>query len=210
MLKLTMKFLSLFLFLFLNTFFAFNNGPISEEVMKKAERKYSGSVVSRYLEYNKMLAKAQHSNLQSKLQIVNNFFNKITYQSDIETWKQDDYWATPLEFLARNKGDSEDFVIAKYFALKTLEVDTKKLYFAYVNATEFKHPHMVLSYFETPSSDPLILDNIKPEVLNASLRVDLTPVYNFNANTLTKLSKSHQNTHKKWEKLIKRVKRNKL
>ena len=205
-----MKFLSLFLFFFLNTIYAFNDGPISEKVMKKAERKYSGSVVLRYIEYNKMLSKAQHSNLQSKLHIVNDFFNKITYQSDIKIWKQDDYWATPFEFLARNKGDSEDFVIAKYFALKTLKVDTKKLYFAYVNSKDFKQPHMVLSYFETPSSDPLILDNINPEVLNASLREDLTPVYNFNANTLTKLSKSDQSTHKKWEKLIKRVKRNKL
>lgn len=205
-----MKFLSLILLLFLNTYFAFNDGPISEKVMKKAERKYSGSVVSRYLNYNKMLAKAQHLNLQSKLLIVNEFFNEINYQSDSEVWKQDDYWATPFEFLARNKGDSEDFVIAKYFALKTLKVDTKKLYFAYVDSKEFKRPHMVLSYFETPNSDPLILDNINPKVLNASVREDLTPVYNFNANTLTNLTKSHQNTHEKWEKLIKRVKRNKL
>ena len=205
-----MKLLSLIILLFLSTLLAFNDGPIPEKVMKKAERKYSGLVVSRYLGYNKMLRQAEHLNLHNKLNLVNEFFNNIIYQSDIKNWKQDDYWATPLEFLARNKGDSEDYVIAKYFALTTLKVDPTKLYFAYVNSTQFKRPHMVLSYFETPESDPLILDNINPEVLKASQRTDLTPVYNFNINTLHTLSKSDQSTHKKWEKLIKRVKRNKL
>ncbi len=205
-----MKLLSLIILFFISTLFAFNGGPISEKIMKKAERKYSGHVLSRYLSYNTMLEQAEHLNLNNKLNLVNEFFNSVTYESDIKTWKQDDYWATPLEFLGRNKGDSEDFVIAKYFALITLNIDPKKLYFTYVNSTEFKQPHMVLSYFETPQSDPLIIDNLNPEILKASQRSDLTPVYNFNANTLHTLSKSNKSTHKKWEKLINRVKRNKL
>lgn len=205
-----MKLLILIILLFLHTLLAFNDGPIPEKVMKKAERKYGGLVVIRYLEYNKMLRQAKHLNLPNKLTLVNEFFNKIPYQSDTKNWKQDDYWATPLELLARNKGDSEDYVIAKYFALKTLKIDPKKLYLTYVNSEEFKRPHMVLGYFKTPTSDPLILDNINPEILSASQRDDLTPVYNFNINTLKSLSQSDQSTHKKWEKLIKRVKRNKL
>ncbi len=205
-----MKILSLLILLFLPVLFAFNDGPISQKVMKKAQRKYSGLVVSRYLAYNEMLKQAEHLNLPNKLALVNDFFNKIPYQSDSKNWKQDDYWATPLELLARNKGDSEDYVIAKYFALKTLDIDPKKLYLTYVNSKEFKRPHMVLSYFETPTSDPIILDNINSKILSASQRDDLTPVYNFNANTLKNPSNSDQNTHKKWEKLIKRVQRNKL
>lgn len=188
---------------------AFNDAPISEEVMKKAERKYSGSVVSRYLAYNKMLAEAKHVSERNKLQMVNSFFNTLPFQSDIQNWKQEDYWATPLEFLARNKGDSEDYVIAKYFALKTLKVDTKKLYFTYVNSKELKRPHMVLSYFESSDANPFVLDNINPEILSASDRDDLTPIYNFNADTVKSL-KNKQSTHKKWKKLIKRVQRNKL
>jgi len=205
-----MKLFSLIILLFLSPLLAFNGGAIPEKVMKKAERKYSGMVVSRYLTYNKLLKQAEHANLNHKLDLVNDFFNSISYKSDLTNWKRDDYWATPLEFLARNKGDSEDYVIAKYFALVTLKVDSKKLYFSYVNSSEFKQPHMVLSYFETPESDPLILDNINPKIMRASQRTDLTPVYNFNASTLNKLSQSDKSTHKKWEKLIKRVKRNKL
>lgn len=189
--------------------FAFDGGNIPEEVMKKAERKYGGFVVSRYLAYNALLRTAKPLSEQNKLKMVNDFFNNINFLSDIENWKQEDYWATPLEFMARNKGDSEDYVIAKYFALKTLGVNPKRLYFTYVNAKRLKAPHMVLSYFESPQSDPLILDNLSKTIAAASKRTDLTPVYNFNADTI-KDSPQQQGTHKKWEELNQRVKRNKL
>lgn len=202
----------LILTLFHINIFAFNEGPISAEVMKKAERKYSGLVVSRFLKYNKMLEQAEQLSVRNKLQLVNDFFNQIPYKSDIKNWKQEDYWATPLELLARGKGDSEDYVIAKYFALHTLGVDGKQLYFTYVDSSTFNRPHMVLSYFETPSSEPFILDNMNKEILSASQRADLSPVYNFNPNiTQGKEGKDLQlGSHKKWEKLYKRVKRNKL
>jgi len=192
--------------------FAFNGGPIPPKVMKKAERKYSGLVVSRFLEYNKLLNEAQHLSPRNKLQLVNNFFNKVPFKSDIKNWKQEDYWATPLEFLARNKGDSEDYVIAKYFALETLGIDTSKLFFTYVESSKFNRAHMVLSYFETPEDEPFILDNMDPEIKSAHARDDLSPVYNFSPSSSSKeQSQSLQlSTHKKWEKLYKRVKRNKL
>ncbi len=197
------------LILFATHISAFNGGPIPEKVMKKAERKYGGPVVSRFLEYNTLLENSKHFSLHQKLQTVNNFFNKVPFKSDIKNWKTDDYWATPLEFLARYKGDSEDYVIAKYFALKTMGVDTQKLYFTYVNSKKFKRPHMVLSYFITADSDPFILDNINPEILPASKRDDLTPIYNFNP-TINEQDESQATTHKNWKKLYKRVKRNKL
>jgi len=192
--------------------FAFNGGPIPVDVLKKAERKYGDLIVSRYLGYNKVLADAEYIPNRLKLKRINDFINQIPFQSDKTNWKREDYWATPLELLARNKGDSEDYVIAKYFALKTLKVDTKKLYFTYVNSKKFDRAHMVLSYFETPSSEPLILDNMNPEILAASQRPDLTPVYNFNPglDQGKDTEKLKQSTHKKWEKLHKRVKRNKL
>lgn len=197
------------LLLFCSSAFAFNGQSIPESVMKKAERKYGGFVVSRYLAYNKMLRIAEPLSERSKLKLVNDFFNIIPFLSDAENWKQEDYWATPLEFLARNKGDSEDYVIAKYFALKTLGVDPKRLYFTYVNAKRLKTPHMVLSYFESPQSDPLILDNISADIETASNRTDLSPVYNFSADTIED-SSAEQSTHKKWKELNQRVKRNKL
>jgi hypothetical protein len=39
---------------------------------------------------------------------------------------------------------------------------------------------MVLSYYETPQSEPLILDNLNTEIYPASSRTDLSPVFSFN------------------------------
>ena len=45
---------------------------------------------------------------------------------------------------------------------------------------------MILSYFETPSSEPLILDSIRKIIFPASQRTDLKPIYNFNPDILDK------------------------
>ncbi len=201
------------LLIFLSTaLFAFNGEKISEKIMKKAERKYGGKVVSRFLKYNKLLTRAEHMQERNKLQIVNTFFNQVPFVSDKTNWKQEDYWATPLEFLARAKGDSEDYAIAKYFALTTLGIDAKKLYFTYVSSNAYKGSHMVLSYFESPQAEPYILDNSTTDILSASERTDLTPIYQFNpaGDKAADSKELQQSTHKKWEKLYKRVQRNKL
>jgi hypothetical protein len=39
---------------------------------------------------------------------------------------------------------------------------------------------MVLAYDAEVGAEPLILDNLRPEVLPASQRPDLTPVFSFN------------------------------
>jgi hypothetical protein len=42
----------------------------------------------------------------------------------------------------------------------------------------------VLSYYATPSSEPLILDNLISEIHESSRRVDLTPIFSFNSEGL--------------------------
>ena len=121
---------------------------------------------------------------KEKLQRVNDFFNQIRFVSDLIHWKKKDYWATPLEFISTNGGDCEDFTIAKYFTLRQLGVSDKKLRLTYVKAIRLNQAHMVLSYFKTPSSEPLLLDNLDKEIRLASRRRDLVPVYSFNGNGL--------------------------
>jgi hypothetical protein len=43
---------------------------------------------------------------------------------------------------------------------------------------------MVVAYLETPSAEPLVLDNLNKEILPASRRNDLQPVYSFNGGGL--------------------------
>ena len=54
---------------------------------------------------------------------------------------------------------------------------------------------MVLSYTPVEGVDPLVLDNLRREILPASKRADLDPVYSFNADGLW-LSKQKGETHR--------------
>lgn len=115
---------------------------------------------------------------------VNTFFNTIPFLADNLHWKVDDYWATPIEFLATNGGDCEDFSIAKYFTLKAMGIEEKKLNITYVKALKLNQAHMVLTYFKTPKAVPLVIDNLTNELLPASDRKDLLPIYSFNGTGL--------------------------
>jgi predicted transglutaminase-like cysteine proteinase len=125
-----------------------------------------------------------------KLEAVNRFFNSVPYVSDLEHWGKADYWATPIELLASNGGDCEDFAIAKYFTLRELGVPSERLRIAYVTALLMNQGqmkfqgHMVLTYFSSPDAEPLILDNLQEKILPASQRKDLAPVYSFNGDNL--------------------------
>lgn len=121
---------------------------------------------------------------QDKLTQVNNFFNQLYFVNDIILWGKNDYWATPLEFLGSNAGDCEDFTIAKYFSLLELGVSDKKLRLVYVKAVELNQFHMVLAYYASANAQPVILDNINPQIKPASSRRDLLPIYSFNGQNL--------------------------
>lgn len=121
---------------------------------------------------------------REKLTKVNNFFNQLYFVNDINLWGKNDYWATPLEFLGSNAGDCEDFTIAKYFSLLELGVSDQKLRLVYVKAIELNQFHMVLAYYSKPSAEPILLDNINPQIKKASARRDLLPIYSFNGKNL--------------------------
>ena len=121
---------------------------------------------------------------KEKLVKVNRFFNQLNFVNDDRLWGKKDYWATPLEFLGSNGGDCEDFTIAKYFSLLELGVPDKKLRLVYVKAITLNQFHMVLAYYSKPSAEPILLDNIDPQIKRASKRRDLLPVYSFNGKNL--------------------------
>jgi predicted transglutaminase-like cysteine proteinase len=192
---------------------------VSQAIIKAIEEKYGTQAKNRFTLQNTTLEALKDKSDFEKLIGVNNFYNDVQYQSDLNNWGKKDYWSTPLEFLGRDKGDCEDYVIAKYFALRYLGVDSKKLYFSYVKSLKYKQAHMVLTYFKTPKSVPLVLDNYNLKIFPATQRRDLIPVYNFNGDSLYLASKKgtqgksikkSDKTHKKWDILISDIKRNKL
>jgi len=180
----------------------------SSNLIKKVEKKYNRFAKNRFIALNKLLVRLEKSSTKKKLEKVNDFFNAVKYKSDKSIYGVSDYWATPIEFLARDKGDCEDYVIAKYFALKHLGISSSKMYLSYVRLKNSTVAHMVLTYYETPKSEPLILDNIRRIIYPASKRTDLKLIYNFNPKILKNGSKT--TAHRKWDKLLKKYREKKI
>ena len=194
---------------------AFAQKPyVEKELLDRISKKYKRFATKRFFYLQKTLDETNGGDDLQKLEAVNRFYNGVRYMSDKKLYGKSDYWATPWQFLGKDKGDCEDYVISKYFALIYLGVDSKKLFFTYARSSKFKAAHMVLTYFETPRSEPLILDNNNHKIFPASSRKDLTPIYNFNGESLYRANKTgtgkkikNKKAHKKWDELKLNMKR---
>jgi predicted transglutaminase-like cysteine proteinase len=160
---------------------------ISDALLDKIGEQYNRFAKQRVSEWRDLVDNPENHALsdREKLELVNSFFNaNVQFLDDIALWQKKDYWATPLETLSIGGGDCEDYSIAKYFTLKELGVDEDKLRITYVKAVELGQAHMVLTYFKTKRSVPLVLDNLIIDIKPASQRHDLVPVYSFNGTGL--------------------------
>lgn len=158
--------------------------PVEQKVAPSKAKGAEYFAQQRFNALERLIRELRGKSDLEKLKGINDFFNRVRFASDQQTWGVEDYWARPKEFLRRDQGDCEDFVIAKYFALRRLGVAEDKLYFTYVKALKLNQAHMVLTYYETPKSVPLVLDNLNYLILPASQRKDLAYVYSFNADSL--------------------------
>lgn len=156
-------------------------------IIRLAEQRYGdlGYGKQRLQEWAALVEQGGKMSEEEQLRAVNAFFNRsLLFIDDERNWRQVDYWATPVEALVRGAGDCEDYAIAKYLTLRRLGIDNQKLRITYVKALELNQAHMVLTWYATPTSDPLVLDNLTIEIRPASQRRDLLPVYAFNAEGL--------------------------
>jgi predicted transglutaminase-like cysteine proteinase len=127
-----------------------------------------------------------------RVDAVNRYFNqRLRFRSDRDAWGAADHWASPFEALARGHGDCEDYAIAKYSVLRAAGVAPARLRLVYVRAEldgpaggVLTQPHMVLAYHARSGDEPLIMDNLRSDLLPASRRPDLLPVFSFNAEGL--------------------------
>ena len=181
-------------------------------ILQKAESRYGnlGSAKPRILAWEAQIKTSSSSSEMDKLNEVNRFFNRqIRFTDDIKVWKQNDYWATPVEMLVKGEGDCEDYSIAKYFTLRRLGIPSEKLRITYVKALNYNQAHMVLTYYASPGAEPLVLDNLINQIKPASQRKDLLPVYAFNAEGLylpgSNSKKSDSKRLSRWQDLLKKM-----
>lgn len=189
---------------------------INQQTLEAVEKRYGYKARKRVLKWSRMLDKVATSEKKSdkrSLNKANDYFNRVQWKWDSEHWGVDDFWATPIETLATNAGDCEDFSIGKYFSLTSIGMDVRKLRITYVKALEYDLAHMVLAYYPSPNAEPLILDNINKTILPASKRTDLLPIYGFNgdgiwlAKSTKRLGKNPAKNIPSWGKMYDRLQR---
>ncbi|WP_341706987.1 transglutaminase-like cysteine peptidase [Halopseudomonas sp.] len=165
----------------------------------------------RLQEWRTMLDNSQSLTDQQKLETINGFFNqRLRFSDDINVWGQVDYWASPAESMVKGAADCEDYSIAKFFSLRRAGIPNEQLRLTYVKAIELNQAHMVLTYYATPDSEPLVLDNLTDRILPASRRGDLLPVYSFNAEGLWLAGRGNSQSGSakqlsRWQDLLKKM-----
>lgn len=181
-------------------------------VIQNAEKRYGnlGVAKGRIEAWDELILASANLPEREKLNVVNRFFNRqFRFSDDIRNWRQEDYWATPVEALVKGAGDCEDYSIAKYFTLRRLGIPSDKLRITYVKALQYNQAHMVLTYYSSPAAEPLVLDNLIGEIRPASQRKDLLPVYAFNAEGLylpgSTSRKSDAKKLSRWQDLLKKM-----
>lgn len=153
---------------------------ISAPLLQEIEKEYGYAAKRRALSLVDMMNQVRDMDEIHKLEKVNAFFNRSAYVSDSKVWGTSDYWATRLEFIAKDRGDCEDFTVAKYFTLKDLEIPASKLFITYAQSLRYHRPHLMLTYYTAPGAVPLVLDNCDDTILLSSQRPDLVPIYSIN------------------------------
>lgn len=152
-----------------------------------AQQRYGAKAVETVTAWQRLIQDSGALPDEDKLKRVNDFFNRrVLFENDMVVWKQEDYWASPLEFMGRAAGDCEDYAISKYMTLLNMGVPKERLRMIYVKARmgSSSVAHMVLGYYANPADEPLILDNLITSVRLASQRSDLAPVFSFNSDGL--------------------------
>lgn len=156
-----------------------------------AEERFGSKGLKAVQDWQTFLNQSAGDSLVVRLKRVNDYINLHTqYVEDTVLWGEKDYWATPLETLGKGAGDCEDYALAKYLSLRALGVPAVNMRLTYVRARLINvlpvktRAHMVVSYYPESKSEPLILDSLIAEILPASQRTDLKPVFSFNSESL--------------------------
>lgn len=185
-----------------------------ERLQQALASRFGPGPAALFADWQQLVGSNKAASDTDKLKRVNDFFNRrLAFDDDISVWGQSDYWATPVEMIGQGRGDCEDFSIAKYYSLINLGIPVAKLRLVYVKAQQntlngpIQLAHMVLAYYPTPNADPLVLDNLNPEIRPASRRPDLSPIFSFNSaglwqGTGNQASKSNLS---RWQDLLARA-----
>ena len=127
--------------------------------------------------WGRLLASLRTASRRQQLEAIDRFANRKRYGTDRRIYGRSDYWASPLEFLARS-GDCEDYAIFKYVSLRLLGVPAERMRLFVVDDTRRRLAHAVLAV--ELGEETYLLDNLAPAPQPATATGHYRPYYAVN------------------------------
>ncbi len=147
------------------------------------------------IEYGTIADINDYSQVRKALAQVNLSVNsQIEYANDITQYGVDDYWASPSEVIANGRGDCEDYAFLKRDILIKMGIPKERFKLIHADikeigsmASPFVEQHIVLAYYRNDeTNNPIILDNMRTEVMYLRSRSDFQLNYVFDEDTVWK------------------------
>jgi len=115
----------------------------------------------------------------ARLHAANETVNhSVRYVSDYGQWGQADHWSSPLETIAKGRGDCEDYAIAKYGLLRAAGMANADLKIVLVHDRAVRADHAVLA--ARHEGKWLILDNRHDRLSADGESRELVPLFALN------------------------------
>jgi len=168
---------------------------IPKEIIEKYTKRYGNGALVRLNYLDRTVRRLKEKTLTEQLSKINTIVNKLNYASDRQHWKQENYWATPLETFGTSYADTEDIALLKYILLvktglnpKNIQIIQKKKEFKYNG--ESNKENISLLYFPKPNAEPIVLDYSRANM----------PIYTYDKQFKYSIIKSAQNPL--WNKIF--------
>jgi predicted transglutaminase-like cysteine proteinase len=128
-------------------------------------------------EWRQLIRSLEGRARRERIDAVNVFFNRMPYVLDPENWGASDYWASPMQFLAR-AGDCEDYAIAKFVTLRQLGFGNDELRLVVLDDLNLGIAHAVLVVAD--GDRLLVLDNQITDVVDSRRILHYKAIYSIN------------------------------
>lgn len=143
---------------------------IQKEIIEQFAKRYGNAALVRLNYLDRALKRLQTKSLTEQLAKVNTLVNKLNYATDRQHWKQENYWATPLETLGTSYTDTEDAALLKYLLLVKLGLNPNNIQLiekktSYNSKDFLSSENVSLLYFPDLSKDPIVLDYSQESLL---------------------------------------------
>jgi len=136
---------------------------VSQKTKKDFTKKYGRDALKRLNYFDESIRNLKNESVYKKLKTIDNLVNRIHFMPDDRHWKKKNYWATPLETIGTNYGDTEDISLLKYVLLVKVGLNPRDIQLIKKDIP-FKRRHkkyeenISLFYFTKKDINPLVID----------------------------------------------------